>query len=98
VTRVPAPTSAAPDFDFGGEETEVALEIGGAAVRRFVGGDSESSFTVVWDLAPFAGEEAVLEIVDRDERLGRGIGIDDILFFEDADPTMIERRRVLKSR
>lgn len=71
-------------FDFGGEDTRVTLEVGGDTVRGIAGRGSQRSFTVVWDLAPFAGEEAVLVIEDGDERRGRGIGIDDVLFFDEG--------------
>lgn len=70
-------------FDFGGDRTEVALVVGEDSVRRWVGQDSMKSLSVIWDLTPFAGQEAVLKIVDRDGRPGKGIGIDDVLFFDE---------------
>ena len=71
-------------FDFGGEATRVDLSVGDEVVRRFSGRDSRSLVSVRWNVAPLRGREAVLSVVDQDQRAEKWIGIDEIALFDEG--------------
>ena len=68
--------------DFGGDRTQVELHVGDTVVRRFTGRYSNRLESVIWPVREFRGQEAVLVVFDRDNRPGRGIGLDDVVFFD----------------
>jgi hypothetical protein len=66
-------------IDFGDESTSVSLVVGGERVRQEVGTGAMVALGISWDVAEFAGQEAVLEVVDKAPAADVWIGIDDIV-------------------
>lgn len=73
-------------FDFGNEETRVALEIGGQEAFSYQGRGKGNMEGVTWDLAAYRGQQAVLRVDDKAAAADVGLGIDSILLY-DPDPS-----------
>ena len=69
-------------FDFGDRETGAELVVGGRAVHRHSGQGGARISLVQWDLSPWQGEMAVLELRDDAAAAEVGIGIDSILLYD----------------
>ena len=41
---------------------------------------------VSWDLSKLRGEDVVLRLLDNDPDLESGLGVDDLVFYDDLDP------------
>ncbi len=68
----------------GGEDLErvyLALRVGNQVVLRETGEDSETLRRVVWDVEPWAGKPARIQIVDRSSDPWGHILVDDIRFY-----------------
>lgn len=74
------------------DQTCVNLRIDGQVVHTVTGKNSEELVPVVWDVRPFAGREAVLEIVDSHSGGWGHILVDDIVFTDQpVTPTLLAR-------
>lgn len=69
-------------FDFGDRQTVAELLVGGRAVHRHSGQGEAKIVLVQWDLAPWQGKMAVLELRDDAAPAEVGIGIDSILLYD----------------
>lgn len=68
-----------------GQDAEVRLRVGDAIVQRVTGQNTEALKPVQWDVSPWRGQEARLEIVDQAKGGWGHILVDDVVFSDAPD-------------